>query len=265
MHRKSSKSRTAAATEKAELIKYKSRLKLADESLKSAWRKQADAQKRWDALNTMAMEVKSNSEGLYTEIDETGKAYCALQEQQAEMQQQLTEKNEKLSAIRAQKEKFRQYNQGMLRKQQVMEQRLEAATANVQQFKAQIANYKQDLHTRSRAIQAENAKILQMQNALDKEKTAYSMLKANKQFEADMKWIHMSGKEEKLHKQMQEHRESIEDLRTRLLNSQKKAQKFKKKGAQTEGLLQQLKNKMKCEVQTRALDHKHTHTHTHTH
>ena len=60
---------------------------MADESLRSAWRKQAEAQKRWDAINVMATDVKNNSEVLYSEIDEITKAYSTLQTQHGEMQQ----------------------------------------------------------------------------------------------------------------------------------------------------------------------------------
>ena len=235
-------------SERAELLKYKSRLKLADETLRSAWRKHAEAAKRWEAIDKMAQEVKNNSEALYNEIDDTSKAYCSLQEQHAQMQQQLTEQNAKIATVRAQKEKFRQYNQGMLRKQQGMQQRLEAAAEHIQQLKAQIANYTQDLKTRSRVAQADNTKMLQLQNALDNERTEHAMLRASKQYKADMHWIHTAGKEETLKKQMQEHRESLEELRNRLSNSQKKCKHLKKVNETAENRLERFMTRMKCEV-----------------
>ena len=239
----------AIANKRAELSKYKSRLKLADDSLRSAWRKQAESQKRWDAINQMAMDVKKNAEVLYTEIDETGKAYSTLQEQHAEMQQQLSAQSTELSTTRSQKEKFRQYNQGMLRRQQGMQQRLEAASANIQQLKAQVSNLKQDLNTRSKAAQGEKMKMLQLQSALETERSEHAMLKASKQYQADMSWIHKTCKEEQLQKQTHEHRENMDDLRARLSNAQKKNQKLKKNKGQAEALLEKLRNKMKCEVE----------------
>ena len=274
MRKSKGSSHLASASKRAELSKYKSRLKLADESLRSAWRKQAESQKRWDAINQMAVEVKKNAEVLYSEIDETGKAYSTLQEQHAEMQQQLSEQNAELTKARSQKEKFRQYNQGMLRKQQGMRQRLEAASANIQQLKAQVSNLKQDINTRSKGAQAEKMKMLQLQRALDAEKTEHAMLKASKQYRADMSWIHQKSKQDRLQKQEHEHRENMDDLRARLSTAQKKNQKLKKMKGHFESTLQQLKNKMKCEVKIllclfhtifECVSSMHEHTYCHPH
>ena len=222
----------------------------------------------------MAVEVKKNAEVLYSEIDETGKAYSTLQEQHAEMQQQLSEQNAELTKARSQKEKFRQYNQGMLRKQQGMRQRLEAASANIQQLKAQVSNLKQDINTRSKGAQAEKMKMLQLQRALDAEKTEHAMLKASKQYRADMSWIHQKSKQDRLQKQEHEHRENMDDLRARLSTAQKKNQKLKKMKGHFESTLQQLKNKMKCEVKIllclfhtifECVSSMHEHTYCHPH